>query len=419
MNIRYQLRPDRFAFLTMLLALTCAAPSLAQEPSAPSPVLQFPPWSSADSQPWSHPGLGAAASTRGQVPLHPQPGPPPRSPQITADAHGASTAGLAGNTSMPQLPPRDYIGESRTPVLQDVFEIAKLPPPPGWNAAEYANATGDLYPTHPWVDTAPSPLKKHKDGFFQKASLTGTWLSRGGQYDLGLTEIESFLTFALPLPSADWPLLISPGFHFTFLSGPRRPDLPETLYDTYLDLMWLPQVSERWQLILAVSPGVYSDFDDVQSDAIRITGKGMARYDWRPGELQLLFGVLYLNRDDVGLLPAGGIIWTPNADTRYEALFPRPKFAHRLAEGPGFEDWAYLLGEFGGDTYSFQRANDTFDKLTLRDWRILFGLERVKEGGAGYRLEIGYVFSRVVEFASGSPDYESADTVLLRAGWTY
>ena len=74
-----------------------------------------------------------------------------------------------------------------------------------------------------------------------------------------------------------------------------------------------------------------------------------------PSRLQLIGGVLYLNRDNVRILPAGGLIWTPADWTRFELLFPKPKLAVRIGVGPGFEDWVFTTAEFGGNTWPIVR----------------------------------------------------------------
>jgi hypothetical protein len=132
----------------------------------------------------------------------------------------------------------------------------------------------------------------------------------------------------------------------------------------------------------------------------------------------VLFGVLYLDREDVRLLPAGGFIWTPAADRKYELIFPKPKLAHRILCGPAFEDWVYLGAEFGGNSFAYDQAGSV-DIVTLSDYRAYLGLERKRDGGAGCRLEIGYVFSREAEFANGLPSIKSPDTAHLRFGVTY
>ena len=101
---------------------------------------------------------------------------------------------------------------------------------------------------------------------------------------------------------------------------------------------------------------------------------------------QFVAGVLYLNRDNIRLLPAGGAIWTPNDDWRFELLFPKPKFGMRVNVGPGFEDWIFTTAESGGNTWAIVRDSGAQDRVTYLDYRLLVGYERKLDGGAGYRL---------------------------------
>jgi len=262
-------------------------------------------------------------------------------------------------------------------------------------------------------------LRSHKDGFFQKLSLTGTWLDRGHLDDVGITEVELYLATALPLPSREQPLVITPGFDMRSFEGPISPDLPETVYDAYLQFMWLPRWNEQWSAYISVSPGIYSDFEQFNEKAIRVVGKGIARYEMIPGTLELLLGAMYLDRGDFNVLPAGGVIWMPYDGVRYELLFPRPKLAWRFAEDAGYsEDWFYVSGEFGGDVWLVERSA-TVERMTMRDLRAIVGLERRKDGGAGCRLEVGYVFARSFEFDISATEYEPDDTALVRFGMSY
>ena len=268
---------------------------------------------------------------------------------------------------------------------------------------------------------APRGLVPRKAGFFQKLSLTASWIPRQTDDDLGVTNAELYASFGLPFPSFESPLIVTPGFNFHLLSGPEDPELPARVYDAYLHLMWLPMLNDRWSGILAVSPGIYSDFKDVDDQALRITGRALARYEWVPNRLEVLFGIVYLDRTDLSLLPAAGLVWTPTDDVRLDLIFPRPKLAWRFAyDNATFEDWLYLLGEFGGDTWSVERESGRNERITSRDWKAIIGYERKLNGGAGYRAEIAYVFSREVEFESGGePDYEPDDTLMLRASVAY
>lgn len=294
--------------------------------------------------------------------------------------------------------------------------LPEMIPPPDGGYIEYPTTQQPH-----WVEELPATaghVSDHKDGFFQKIAFTGTYIDRGSAGSFGLNELDMSLSVAIPAPTTEWPMLITPAFNVRYLDGPLTPQLPARLYETYVDFLWVPRLSERWTAIIGVAPSLYSDFEISTSDAFRMTGKALARYDWVPDQVQLVFGVLYLNRNDVRLLPAGGVIWNPSLDRRYELIFPRPKLAHRIGVGHGYEDWLYVAGEFGGNSWSYERTG-VVDTVTLRDYRALLGLERKMNGGAGYRIEVGYVFSRTAEFESGIPDIAADDTALVRGGVTY
>lgn len=302
-----------------------------------------------------------------------------------------------------------------------------LPPPPGWVAAEFASlgrtmgSSPESEPLQPGDELTMETgrIASHKTGFFQKLAVHSAWLGRAGTENMGLVENKMFLTVAVPLPSRDFPLLISSGFDWILVDGPETPDLPNQLYDAYLDFMWLPRLSERWLGVLALSPGIYSDFNSLQDDAFRLKGKALARYDLVPNRLQLLFGILYLNRQDVNWLPAGGVIWDPHDDVHVELVFPRPRLAYRFTATGLFEDWCYVAGEFGGDTFSIEPSPAVYDMLTYVDWRVYAGVERKRPGGGAHRLEIGYVFSRELKFDASQPDTSLGDTFMIRAGLDY
>ena len=88
----------------------------------------------------------------------------------------------------------------------------------------------------------------------------------------------------------------------------------------------------------------------------------------------------------------------------------------RFNVGEGFEDWLFTTAEFGGNTWPIVRTGGVDDEVTYNDYRILVGFERKLDGGAGYRLEAGYVFGRSIEFTSGQGDFDPQNTFLLRGG---
>ena len=235
--------------------------------------------------------------------------------------------------------------------------------------------------------------------------------------------MDGSATLAAPLGHGLAPLLFTPGGGVHFWNAPRpapagAPRLANNLFDSYVEVGWRPRLAEWLFADLAVTPGVYSDFRDVGGSSFQMRGRGLAIVAFSP-QFQVAAGALYVNYNHTKLLPAGGVIWNPNDDTRLQLLFPQPKLSRRLATLAGAELWGYLKGEFGGGRWSVGRPDGSHDLMDYTDARALVGLERVAPGEMNSHVEVGYVFSRRVTFAGGTPDYTPDATVLLRAGLAF
>jgi hypothetical protein len=261
-----------------------------------------------------------------------------------------------------------------------------------------------------------------RDGVFQKLIFDSTWLARGWGNGFGLTELELKTVLGLPVPSRRWPLVVTPGFAVRYLDGPEASDLPPRLYDATVQFRWWRRLAPRLGIDLAVTPGLSGDFQKSNDEALRIPSHVVGVFDWTP-RTKIVLGASYPDREDVDVLPVGGLIWNPNDDVAFELVVPRPKIARRIywpgASTDDVQDWAYVAGEFGGGTWAIRRAAGTKDLLTYRDFRVILGLERKAIGRLDARLEVGYVFGREIEYASDTPDIEPSDTVMLRGGLTY
>ena len=282
----------------------------------------------------------------------------------------------------------------------------------------------------PWLNDQPTPANPPavssaahgppgaKPGILQRTTLRGLWLPAMGDDSLGFSTLGTSVTFGFPLPTRESPLLITPNFAVHYLDGPTRPDLPAQTFDSAVEFRWLRQVRPWLGIDVAVAPGYYSDFEQGNSDALRITGRGLAQLSFSPTTRWVL-GIIYLDRRDVSLLPAGGVIITPNDATRWELIAPQPRLLRRLAYRPGSEWWGYLGGEFGGGAWAIDRANGGSEEIAYRDFRLLIGLERKMSHGISGRFEFGYVFAREIEFSSDTPDFRPSDTLLARGGVRY
>jgi hypothetical protein len=59
------------------------------------------------------------------------------------------------------------------------------------------------------------------------------------------------------------------------------------------------------------------------------------------------------------------------------------------------------------------------DELSLRDVRLIFGLDYLTDGEGGWFAEFGYAFNRRIEYESTDSEIDLSDGILLQAGWRY
>ncbi len=267
-----------------------------------------------------------------------------------------------------------------------------------------------------------SPLAQQMR-FLQQVRFEYTFLAPNG--DLGQNQLELFGTFAVPFAYQVAPLELTPGFAVQYWDGPAGttavtdPDLPSRTYSAYLDIGWRPQLTTSLSAELGIRPGVYTDFDRVNSDSLRIKGRGLGLYRYSP-QWQIVAGVIYLDRFDVKILPAGGAIWTPTPDVRWEILFPQPRLAQRWTTWGNTEWWWYIGGEYGGDAWTIDRAAGLADGFDYDDLRLIGGLEFRPVGsleGLQGQIELGYIFDRKLKYVSGLR-YKPKDTIMLRVMFT-
>ncbi|HEV3006799.1 MAG TPA: hypothetical protein VGX78_20180, partial [Pirellulales bacterium] len=242
-----------------------------------------------------------------------------------------------------------YVGQgvptytTPAPPYGSPYGAAPYAAPPG--APVYAPPAASPY--GPYGQVLPDGTLAPRQRLLHKLNFDGTWLARIGSHGLGITDAAGQAVFAIPVLANPNPVFLTPGFTYHSWNGPASgsffgsPDLPPNAYDAYLDSSWRPQVTSWFSADLAVRVGVYSDFTKINSDSLRILGRGVGIITISP-QWQVHAGIWYLDRLTVKLLPAGGVVWTPNQDTRFAFLFPNPKLSQRLTTIGNTDLWGYL-----------------------------------------------------------------------------
>jgi hypothetical protein len=270
---------------------------------------------------------------------------------------------------------------------------------------------------------------------FQHIRLSHAWLHGDNGQQMRIN--DTFATTTVACPNFLWtgqPWFISPGFGWHAWSGPWTaglPALPANVYSAFLDVGWRSDPNRAFGGELAGRIGVFSDFTGIVDESIRPSGLALMRYNLTPN-VALKAGVWYINRADIKLFPAGGILWTPSPQTRLDIFFPQPKLSCYLTTLGNNELWWYVSGEYGGGVWTPEVVIDTNADgvvdtpvrtlMDINDIRLMLGIELgpPATGGVGQRglfFEVGYVWNReVVLVSTPSQSFDLSETFMLRGG---
>ncbi len=272
-------------------------------------------------------------------------------------------------------------------------------------------------------------FKRFRDDFLprllERPRIRHTYIpgQNGNELQIHDTEFATTLTFPRFLLSQQ-PVRITPGFVAHFWDGPETLgpfgtgfDLPETAFSAFLTLEHVSDPNRRAGIESNLSVGVYSDYEHLDSDSLRLTGVGLG---WlRLNQTNVFkFGIEYFDRIEVKLLPAFGLFIRPTPDLQLDLYFPRPRIAQRLPNFRSLETWLYVAGEFGGGNWTVERIGGLDDRVDINDYRAILGLEWLGPRGVTGFVETGYVFEReLVSFvAIPTRKLELQDAFMLRLG---
>jgi len=330
--------------------------------------------------------------------------------------HGRRSASEAPRISARPVEPDDAYMRG----LDDVVGPEDLVPSPSdLQRAETAQSMSELPFVHPpncdcCIYREP-PVSRFRNGFYQGTSFSGGYL---GNSSLGIAHYDAAVRFAVPLDGMDNVIIASPSFRHEMLDSDVLADLPDDLYVTGVNFTWLKTISDSLRLTTMISPSIRSDFQSSE-DAFRLFGLALVTYEWIPDRLDASFGVVYLDRDDIPILPAIGFTWTPKPWWRIDANFPRPRIARRIDKcGSESESWIYTGVALGGNTYAVERADGSDDILNLRDYQWIFGWEHLRSGGRGLFVEAGAAFGRSLEYERDQLEVDFRDSLFIRGGLT-
>lgn len=266
---------------------------------------------------------------------------------------------------------------------------------------------------------AEIPVNRFKKQALQSVSISSGFLTDVGDDRLSSRFLDVSIGSGIPLGSFDNLLGVKPRFRIDWIDAADTIDVPQELYQFELQFFYRRVIRERLSAMVIFSPSIRSDLT-TSDDAFRVFALGLINWEAIPDRLTLSAGAVFLGRADLPVVPAIGLTWTPNRKTRFELRFPTTKLARRIAKSGGqSETWVYTSVGLGGNTWAVTRRSGGTDELSLRDFRLLAGIERIVDGGGGWFIEGGYAFGRRIEFETDETEIDLDDALVLQGGWRY
>jgi hypothetical protein len=412
----------------LLLAVVLSGPWAC--PASAQPIVRLPQEGTTVFQPGVYPPAGATSTL------------PPSSLGVPAFDPYAQSPGLGSMPSVFDTPPPLYGTPLPPGATAPPGGLYSYPGQPGGltspqgSAVPYSQPYG-TYPPGGFPSGAPPSLFPEGMGTtdwglpavrFLTPRVRYTYVhDRGSETDLGIHDFDSSVAAAFPnFLFSTQPLYVIPSFSLHLWSGPRAParDLPANAYSAFLDFGWSSDPVRPIGGEVGVRVGLFTDFDTLTTDSGRIMGQGLFRVQTTP-TTTLRGGVVYINRNDLKLLPAFGLLWTPNSQTRFDIFFPRPKLSQHLTTLGNQDIWWYLGGEYGGGAWTVRREAGFSDRIDINDIRVVLGLEwgqsaLLQQGRRTGFFEAGWVTAREVVYVTTPDDsLKLRDSFMLRIGWNY
>jgi len=188
--------------------------------------------------------------------------------------------------------------------------------------------------------------------------------------------------------------------------------LPNTLQQTSLNLGFDAELGDKWIMRFEVSPGIYSDFQDISAKDFNIPIILGFSY-LVDSKLQWVFGLSADFRREIPVLPGVGVRWQFADNWTLNAIFPQPKLEYQIDESL----MVYLGADLKGGSYAVEENfGNSIGQPELNN-EIVEYMEARAGVGVGYKIhpsvtlnaEAGGVFYRSFDYANEDLTIKSSE----------
>jgi hypothetical protein len=240
---------------------------------------------------------------------------------------------------------------------------------------------------------APSPLSLDSTAF--------------GDVDTLSARVSHQATFRF---SDTWSALAGVDLHGTWFDVPGNAPIPDRLYETSIRVGAVWRMNDRWTVQGLLSPGLYSDFEDIDGGDFNVPGLLLAF--WQVNDrLQLIAGAGVNVRRDLPVIPAIGGRWRFAEDWTLLAVFPTPRIEYSASDaltvfaGAELVRSAYRVAEDFGTRFGRPELND--QDMSYNEWRVGAGARWSVHRAVTLSLDAGWMGDREFNFDDREFDLSS------------
>lgn len=191
-------------------------------------------------------------------------------------------------------------------------------------------------------------------------------------------------------------------------------DLYKAKIPVFLDF----EVTQNWILGLNATPGIHSDFEDVDEDDFRVEGSGVITYIVNP-KLRLSAGAAFGEEfGEAQAYPVGGVWWQPTSYLLLDLIFPRP----RIQLSPFEKLRLFVFGEPAGGEWNVGDSDRTQVDIEQKGLRAGGGIEFGIGESSWFYVAGGVEVERELQIALNedevfNDEVELDDQAFVRAGF--
>lgn len=248
----------------------------------------------------------------------------------------------------------------------------------------------------------PSPDEQDRRPSWN-ASVAATWLQGSGiddhEGDVTMREASVGLGRRFMVSSN---LDLSAGMRYSTknIDAPEALRLPESLHSVSVSFGGEYRIRDDLMLGLMVSPGLSSDFKEIDSEDLRMHAGVHALYRLSR-RFSVVGGVAYKGGSEWPVIPIVGLQYQPSEQWAFSLGVPRTAIVFKPQKGMEI----FVEGEFsGGGDYELHDASLRADSVSYQDYRAVTGFDFPLTRVVRLKLSGGYAFGRKFDFSDGQRD---------------